>query len=494
MNNNEINKKLNNKEVDKIIRLVKNGKITISNNSLVFSKEYVRLQKQKQKQKLNQEPQQEQINKKISGFSHKKGETYLGKNLKLSDKVFFYCTKSGKLSIRGGKKAALNLESDIRNRISRNEKLKRVSAERTAVYNAILKMLEDYIDKKTKTVKPVQINDISEVAATSEPVQPNTASETIHPRAVHNYIIDNNIGNKSAQHQTTVDIKEAIFKEVHSKNPVERFRYLRDNLYNKLTPSNQREILHDYLAKGNSHFNLALFDSIKMFLFRKKIEDEFISEICDNPASPLAQDFYVLYGNQRTRIPTEEYKESIKKISDDFYNKLTRKQRYEMRYSNFYFLHNNKPNLFQKAKLYFPRTSKADDGMNGVFVSIKHNSYGARKKFEAFINPTNNQDEVNTSKKRSNFRNNIKVVNSSEKVNTQHHRTSPATNSLKEDTSNISRKISAQYYGTTPAANPLQKDRSNLLRKYSVQLHKTTSSDTEKEKNVMPATSSNDQR
>ena len=231
-----------------------------------------------------------------------------------------------------------------------------------------------------------------------------------------------------------------------------------------------------------------------MFLFRKKIEDEFISEICDNPASALAQDFYVLYGNQRTHIPTEEYKESIKKISDDFYNKLTRKQRYEMRYRNFCFLHNNKPNLFQKAKLYFPRTSKADDGMNGVFVSIKHNYYGARKKFEAFINPTNNQDEVNTSKKRSNFRNNIKVVNSSEKVNTQHHRTSPAANSLKEDTSNLSRKISTQYYGTTPAANPVQKDRSNLLRKYSVQLHKTTSSDTEKEKNVMPATSSNDQR
>lgn len=89
---------MDDKEIDKIVKLVKDGKITVSNDTLAFTKDYVKKQNKRT----------------ISGPSHEKGINYLSKNLKLSDKVSFYCTKSGKLTLRGGKDAAKDLRHDIK--------------------------------------------------------------------------------------------------------------------------------------------------------------------------------------------------------------------------------------------------------------------------------------------------------------------------------------------------------------------------------------------
>lgn len=397
---------MDDKEIDKIVKLVKDGKITVSNDTLAFTKDYVKKQNKRT----------------ISGPSHEKGINYLSKNLKLSDKVSFYCTKSGKLTLRGGKDAAKDLHHDIKVSL----KSKRIGETRRAVYSSIRCMLEAYINdfetksntrnnKKAKselaqsdnvsevetTSEPAQPDDVSEVEATSEPAQQNDSSSISqtkhsHVNVVHNFKIADDVdnlvnGTSKKSVKTTDDIKNALFNKVNSLNEISKF-YLLTKLYSELTHSNQTNMLYDYLTRQHSHF--ALLNSMKILLFRKKVKDDFISKLCDDPSSALAQDFYVLYSNQCKFIQTPKYKEQVEKIREDYYKKLTRKQRYKMRINNIYYEHYSEPNIFKKTILFFQKTSEVDDE---VFDDIFYNTHKAKEDFETFINSTTSQDSEKNS-------------------------------------------------------------------------------------------------
>lgn len=381
---------MNNKEIDKIIKLVKDGKIAISDGSLAFNKDYVKKQNRR----------------KISGPNHEKGKNYLGTKLKLSDKVFFYCTKSGKLALRGGKVAAKNLQTAIEQKLES----KRIGETRRAVYNSIFNMLDIYIaDLENKAAKKAEKKVLNDVANNVSKYIEDKHVESQNTKTIEHKSKKTNLIKETKQKQTNknnsrrTQITKGMLMDMENRLDDSKKVKFFSQLLKKLPYYEKKDFLVEYLKLKSLHGNLSFISSLKLLFAPRSVEENLVEDLCSEDFIILKQDLYVIYCNNYLfkKSPNDESKPD--EIREKYYNNLTQKQRYEMRVRHFAKKYDEYPNILRRFMTFLPKTSKVDDD---IIKDIFYKSEMANVMFENFLAENSKQnfeqstsDNVTTSPK-----------------------------------------------------------------------------------------------
>lgn len=356
---------MDDKEIDKIVKLVKDGKITVSNDTLAFTKDYVKKQNRR----------------KISGPNHEKGKNYLGTKLKLSDKVFFYCTKSGKLALRGGKEAAIDLRHDIKVSL----KSKRIGETRRAVYNSIFSMLDIYIDnlkikadaRKAKNNSQINLPLNSNITKKNEIVQQETTlviGNTRNTLPEETVIIDDTQSISSVKHfrsnptaLTKNDIINIPDKDVIIKDAFEYYIPQKENIDENIDAQTTAE--NENIDAQTATENEALADVMKQFA---NDVSEYFEEKEIKKATTIKSPMEILFEQENTYIDAEKkifYRDLFNKMPKDEQNQFLKKY-LETRNRH------GKLSTFSFLKLTFAKSSVIDNLIDDIYES-----YGLRKDF-----------------------------------------------------------------------------------------------------------------
>ena len=381
---------MDDKEIDKIVKLVKDGKITVSNDTLAFNKDYVKKQNKRT----------------ISGPSHEKGINYLSKNLKLSDKVSFYCTKSGKLTLRGGKDAAKDLRHDIKVSL----KSKRIGETRRAVYNSIFSMLDIYIaDLENKAAKKAEKKVLNDVANNVSKYIEDKHVESQNTKTIEHKSKKTNLIKETKQKQTNknnsriTQITKGMLMDIENRLDDSKKVKFFTQLLKELPYYEKKDFLVEYLKLKSLHGNLSFISSLKLLFAPRSVEENLVEDLCSEDFIILKQDLYVIYCNNYRfeKSPNDESK--LDEVREKYYNNLTQKQRYEMRVRCFAKKYDEYPNILRRFMTFLPKTSKVDDD---IIKDIFYKSEMANVMFENFLAENSKQnfeqstsDNVTTSPK-----------------------------------------------------------------------------------------------
>lgn len=356
---------MDDKEIDKIIKLVKNGKITVSKDTLAFTKDYVKKQNKRT----------------ISGPNHEKGKNYLGTKLKLSDKVFFYCTKSGKLVLRGGQVAAKNLQTVIGQKLES----KRIGETRRAVYNSIFNMLSFYINnlktkadaRKAKNNSQINLPLNSNITEKNEIAQQETTLVIGNTRTTlpeETVIINDTQSISSVKHfrsnptaLTKNDIIDIPDEDVIIKDAFEYYIPQKDNIDENIEAQTTAE--NENIDAQTATENEALADVMKQFA---NDVSEYFEEKEVEEATPTKSPMEILFEQENAYVNAEKkifYRDLFYKLPKNEQNQFLKKY---LKTRN----RHGKLSTFSFLKLTFAKNSVIDNLIDDIYES-----YGLRKDF-----------------------------------------------------------------------------------------------------------------